>query len=152
QIEVQKYDAAERSLTEIEAIRGNEPTADLPSPEDVLSLFAFVYQAKGLATEAEASAKRAVGLTLAHPGVSSQQVAIVYNSQGRILLVNGRYNEAVLSFREALDWAVRAHGIDHPFVARAMFHLAEVYLAQFRTDLAQPLLSKGLQILDRAFG
>ena len=151
QLDVQKYDAAERSLTEVETIRGDEPTADLPNREDVLSLFAFVYQAKGLYTEAEASAKRAVSLALSHVGISPEQIAIAYNSRGAILQVNGRYNEAALSFRESLDWAVRAHNADHPFAARAMFHLAEVYLAQSRTDLAQPFLTKGLQILDRAF-
>jgi len=152
QIELQEYGAAERSLKEIEAIRGDGPVPGLPEIEDVLSLFSFVYQAKGLVTEAEASAKKAVSLAVKHGGISPEQIAIVYNAQGRILLTNRRYDEAALSFREALAWAVRARGDNHPFAARAMFHLAEVHLAEARTDLALPLLTKGLRVVDRAVG
>jgi tetratricopeptide (TPR) repeat protein len=117
-----------------------------------MSLFAFIYQTKGFVTEAEACADKAVSLALKHVGISPEQVAIVYNAQGRVLLTNSRYIEAANSFRESLNWAIRAHGMDHPFTGRAMFHLAEVYLAESRTDLAQPLLIKGLQIVDRALG
>jgi tetratricopeptide (TPR) repeat protein len=152
QIELQEYVAAEGSLSEIEAIRRDGLVAGLPDIEDVLSLYAFVYQAKGLVTEAEASAKRAVSLALKHVGISPEQVAIVYNSQGRIFLANRRYDEAARSFREALAWAERARGVDHPFTARAMFHLAEVHLAQARTDLALPLLTKGLRVVNRDVG
>jgi tetratricopeptide (TPR) repeat protein len=152
QIELRQYDAAERSLAEVMAIRGDKELADLPDLEDVLSLFAFIYQAKGQAAEAEACANRAVSLARAHVGISPKQVAIVYNSQGRILLSNGRYDEAAISFKASLDWAVRAQGMDHPFTALAMFHLAEVYLEQSRTDLAEPLLTKGLRTVDGLFG
>jgi tetratricopeptide (TPR) repeat protein len=93
-----------------------------------------------------------VSLAVKHMGISPEQIAIVYNSQGRILLANRRYDEAALSFREALTWAARARGADHPFTARAMYHLAEVHLGQARTDLALPLLTKGLRVVDRTLG
>jgi tetratricopeptide (TPR) repeat protein len=151
QIELEDYGAAERSLTEALALRGNSPDA-LPDIEGILSLLAFVNQAKGLAEEAEASARRAVSLAREHAGLSPEQVAIAYNAQGRILLANHHYDEAATSFREALNWATRAHGLDHPFTARAMIHLSEAYLGQRRTDLAQPLLMNALRITDQTFG
>jgi tetratricopeptide (TPR) repeat protein len=149
QIELEDYGAAERSLTEALAIRGDNSDS-LPDLEGILGLLAFVYQAEGLAEEAEASAKRAVSLARGHVGLSPEQVAIV-NAQGRVLLANDQYDKAVNSFREALARATRAHGVDHPFTARAMIHLSEAYLAQHRTDLAQPLLMKALTITDRTF-
>jgi tetratricopeptide (TPR) repeat protein len=151
QIEVEEYSAAERSLTEALALRG-DGSDSRPELEGILSLLAFVYQAKGLANEAEATAKRAVSLAREHVGLSPELVAIAYNSQGRVLWANNQCDEAVNSLREALTWATRAHGTEHPFTARAMLLLAGAYLCQSRTDLAQPLLTKALSITDRTLG
>jgi tetratricopeptide (TPR) repeat protein len=151
QIENEEYSAAERSLTESLAVRGDSSDSP-PELEGILSLLAFVYQAKGLAKEAEATAKRAVSLAKEHVGLSPELAAITYNAQGRVLWANNHCDEAVNSLREALTWATRSHGTDHPFTARAMIHLAAAYLCQSRTDLAQPLLTKALRITDQTLG
>ncbi len=62
----------------------------------------------------------------------------------------GRYAEAELLYKRALEIREKALGPDHPDVANSLNNLASLYDEQGRYGEAEPLLKRALTILEKA--
>jgi class 3 adenylate cyclase/tetratricopeptide (TPR) repeat protein len=74
------------------------------------------------------------------------------NRAGRYLWERGRYAESQALFERALGVGERAHGPDHPDVARSLDNLAIAHSKQGRYADAQALIERALAIYERALG
>lgn len=85
-------------------------------------------------------------------GCAERFRATTLNNLSRVLVKQGRYDEAATALREALDIARPALGSDHPLVGIYTVNLASVHLARKEPKSAEMLLREGLLILGRAPG
>ena len=76
-----------------------------------------------------------------HPNVASTQSGL-----SRVLLAQGRYDEAIASLNEAMDIARAVMGRDHQLLAIYTINLASVHLARGDAKQAETLLREGLRI------
>ena len=82
-----------------------------------------------------------------HPSVGTlvNNLAVLYQEQGR-------YSEAEPLYNRSLAIREKALGPDHPIVANSLNHLALMYLRQARYSEAEPLLKRSLAIREKALG
>ena len=89
--------------------------------------------------------QKALGLDHPNVGTVLNNLAALYNSQGRFADAEPLYKRALSSYKKAL-------GLDHPKVGTALSNLAEFYRGQGRFADAEPLFKRALSIREKALG
>src|ERR1039457_913697 len=74
------------------------------------------------------------------------------NAEAISLYKQGRYDQAVVAEKKALQVAEQNVGPDHPDVAQSVNNLAELYTAQGQYAQAEPLYKRSLAIWEKALG
>ena len=74
------------------------------------------------------------------------------NAEAISLYKQGRYDQAAVAEKKALQVAEQNLGPDHPDVATSLNNLAELYREQGQYAQAEPLFKRSLAILEKALG
>src|SRR5208283_1138662 len=74
------------------------------------------------------------------------------NAEANLLYNLGRYDQAVVAEKKALQVAEQNLGPDHPDVATSLNNLAWLYRAQGHYAQAEPLYKRSLAIREKALG
>ena len=64
----------------------------------------------------------------------------------------GRYDEAILMAREALDATEQVFGPDHPMVAKSLNNLAQMHTSRGEPEKAESLFERARSILKKTLG
>ena len=68
------------------------------------------------------------------------------------LYIQGNYGDAAVVTSQALSVAEKTFGSDHPYLAKSLNGLAEIYRTQGQYAQAEPLYRRSLAILEKALG
>ena len=91
-------------------------------------------------------------LLLASPAAAQSVEWKTLNQEAMTLYRQGRYDQAVVVAKKALEIAERDLGPNHPAVAASLNNLAELYRAQGQNALAEPLYKRSLAIHEKTLG
>ena len=69
-----------------------------------------------------------------HPDVASS-----YNNIGNVYDHQGKYEEALVQYRRALEIKIRVFGQDHPGVAKSKYNIALLHKGRQETEKARQL-------------
>ncbi len=70
--------------------------------------------------------------------------------QGKAFNDAGQYEQAIASWRKAVELGEKEFGPEHPDTAGLLNNLAELYRAQSRYEAAEPLYKRSLAIIEKA--
>lgn len=99
-------------------------------------------------TEAIATLRKALAAAESRPAFDAGTLAIVQGNLAEVLAAEGSIDEAEPLLRACIASLIRAHGAQHPDVARARTRLALVYSATDRADLARAEYEGALAVFD----
>ncbi len=88
--------------------------------------------------------RKALDITRASLGETSQRTATLYANVAHILNEQGRYSEAEPMYRRALDIQERITGTEHPSYATTLLNLAFNMSDDGRDDRAEPMMRRAL--------
>jgi tetratricopeptide (TPR) repeat protein len=108
------------------------------------------YQGLGLPKDQEAMSREAVRVAKSHWGDRHETVAEGLMSLGYAVFVQGRHQEALSLYDEALAIQKHLHGEDHLAVARVYSRMADVRIAARDRDASEQLWLKALAIQEKA--
>ena len=155
------YERAESLLKAGLAIHEAELGADHPQTAARVHELADLYRLMGRYESAEPFFRRALkvreGVTPEGgkrntDGIDPLDLAQTIRGLGRVLLEQGRYQDAEPLARRALAITEGALGADHPEVATDLDRLGAVYYRQDRLEEAEPLRARALAIREQALG
>ena len=120
--------------------------ADAPQVGVQFANLALIQWSVGRTEAALASIERAVAIHRQHLGADDRRMAIVLDTQAKILHDLDRPEDALRVAREALDIAERAHGPDSPQLTDLLETIGDVHLMRGDFDAAEPFVARAVSI------
>jgi len=96
--------------------------------------------------------ERALEIYRSNPGKGDQGASWCLNDLGNVMVVQGRYDEALPYFREALSIKERTLGLEDPDVGIGLNSVGNALLLLGRYSEAEPLLERAVLIGERSLG
>jgi tetratricopeptide (TPR) repeat protein/tRNA A-37 threonylcarbamoyl transferase component Bud32 len=101
---------------------------------------------------AEALARKALDIRRAVTETETMDTALLLNNIGVLILLQGRYDEALPVLQEAVDLTRRVAGDRHPELAKALENLGNVYYRQREYDRTLALLDEVMTMRREVLG
>lgn len=105
----------------------------------------------GMASQPDLSSGAGQGKDLGKV-TSTERLSATLTNEAELLSKQGRYNDAIVIARKALEVIKKEVGPEHPDVATSLNKLAMLYYAQSKYEQAESLFKKALEIRDNALG
>ncbi|MBL8150327.1 MAG: tetratricopeptide repeat protein [Blastocatellia bacterium] len=81
-----------------------------------------------------------------------ERQGVLFNKAASYCDLRGRYSEAEPLYLQALEIRKTVLGLNHPYTARSLNNLAELYRSQGRYEQAEPLYLQALSIFEQVLG
>ncbi|WP_159008039.1 tetratricopeptide repeat protein [Bradyrhizobium sp. S69] len=122
-----RNDAAEKILSRVNGLIGDNPSEQAPGYLGVLQLRAQLNAERGNIDEAEATFVRAIAVATKYGGLEGDAVGNNSFNLAQLYLKAGRFNKAVTCFVKALDIFKRENGDRSPIVGYTLMGAAQAY-------------------------
>jgi tetratricopeptide (TPR) repeat protein len=142
-----RNDAAEKILTRIDSLIGDQPSEQAPGYLDVLQLQAQLSAERGNIDEAEAAFVHAIAVAAKYGGLEGDAVGNNSFNLAQLYLKAGRFKEAITCFVMALDIFKRENGDRSPIVGYTLIGAAQAYGKLGDEASSKALLATALEIL-----
>jgi tetratricopeptide (TPR) repeat protein len=141
-----------RELLDVGARRVEAELATEPEVQsEMMTLMGGIYGELGEYARGEGLVRRALELRRTH-GEGDLRIADSLDALGVLLRLEGRFEPAEASAREALAILERRHGPEHPSVAKGLDHLGAILYLQARYDEAERTFGRSLRSKRRLLG